>query len=202
MSSDQKLSPSTPIDGLAVRDGHFLLESGLHTATWIDLDTLFLDPRILAPHISALAALVSTYQISAVCGPLVGGAFVAQSIALELDVRFYFAERVRSNPRDGLFQAEYRLPNSQRERAAVERFAVIDDVIGAGSAVRATVRELNGLGATTVVVGALITLGSKAAGHLSPLGIPVVALSSKETAMWIPENCPGCRAGLPLQSVS
>jgi orotate phosphoribosyltransferase len=189
------------IDGLSIREGHFLLESGLHTATWIDLGSLFLDPQTLAPHIAALATLVSRHQVSAVCGPLLGGAFVAQALALELGVRFYYAERVYSNPRE-LFQAVYRLPGSQRARATTERFAVVDDVIGAGSSVRATVNELASLGATTAVVGALLTLGSGAERHLTKLGIPVVAPSSKEVAMWEPESCPQCQAGVPLLSVS
>ena len=191
---------ASDIEGLAVREGHFLLESGLHAATWIDLDTLFLDPQILAPQIAALAAIISGHRISAVCGPLLGGAFVAQAIAIHLGVRFYFAERVRSKPNEGLFQAVYRLPNSQRERAAAERFAVVDDVISAGSAVRATLNELSSLGATTAVVGALITLGDRAASHLTQLGIPLVTLSSQQSTTWEPELCPRCKAGIPLES--
>lgn len=191
---------STPFEALAVREGHFLLESGLHAEAWIDLDTLFLDPQKLAPQIAALAALVSKHRISAVCGPLLGGAFVAQAIAIQLGAGFYFTERVRSDPRDGLFQAVYRLPNSQRTRAMTERFAVVDDVIGAGSAVRATVSELASLGATTAVVGAFLTLGSRAGSHLTQLGIPVVALSSREIAMWEPQRCPRCQAGIPLNT--
>jgi orotate phosphoribosyltransferase len=193
---------STTIDVLPIRKGHFLIESGLHAEAWIDLDTLFLDPPSLAPQIAALAALVSEHRVSAVCGPLLGGAFVAQAIAIQLGVRFYFAEKARSNPEGGLFQAEYRLPGSQREHAASERFAVVDDVIGAGSSVRATVNELTGLGAQVALVGALLTLGSRAGTHLAQLGIPVVALGSKEIGMWEPERCPQCEAGTPLQSIS
>jgi len=190
-----------PVVGLTVREGHFLLESGLHAAGWLDLDTLFLDPKALAPQIAGLAALISRHRVTAVCGPLVGGAFVAQAIALQLGVRFYFAERVRSNPEGGLFQAQYRLPHSQRGRAATERFAVVDDVIGAGSAVRATVSELASLRASTAVVGALLTLGNKAEVHLTQRGIPVVTLGSREIAIWEPAICPRCQAGIPLQSV-
>jgi orotate phosphoribosyltransferase len=196
------VSSTTLLEGLPVREGHFLLESGLHAEAWIDLDILFLEPETLKPQVEALAGLVSKHGISAVCGPLVGGAFVAQALALQLGVRFYYTERVRSEPRAGLFQAAYRLPNSQREHAATERFAVVDDVIGAGSAVRATVNDLASLGASTMVVGALLTLGSRAQGHFARQGTPVVAPGSKEIAMWEPERCPRCQAGIPLHSVS
>lgn len=200
--SDPKLTVSSPFEGLVAREGHFLLESGLHTSTWLDLDTLFLDPKTLAPHIATLAGFISRHQVSAVCGPLLGGAFVAQAIALELGIRFYFTERLHSNPTEGLFKATYRLPDAQRKRAVSERFAVVDDVIGAGSSVRATVSDLSSLGAPTLVVGALLTLGSTAVSHMTQLGIPVVALSSKQVAMWEPRVCPQCQAGVPLQSVA
>lgn len=183
---------------MPMKAGHFLLESGLHAEAWIDLDTLFLEPRSLAPRIAALASLIAEYRISAVCGPLLGGAFVAHAMALQLGVRFYYAEKVRFESRAGLFQAEYRLPASQRAQAASERFAIVDDVIGAGSAVRATVNELSALGAQTEVVGALLTLGNRAENHLSKIGIPVVALDSNEIAMWEPDGCPQCLAGVPL----
>jgi orotate phosphoribosyltransferase len=193
--------PSTLLEALPIHEGHFLLESGLHTEAWLDLDTLFLDPQTLEPQIAALAALISKHQITAVCGPLIGGAFVAQAIAIQLGVRFYFTQRVRSNPNE-LFQAVYRLPDSQRARAATERFAVVDDVIGAGSAVRATVSELAGLGAATLVVGAFLTLGNRVGNHLTQLGVSLVSLGSREIAMWEPNACPLCQAGVPLHSVS
>jgi orotate phosphoribosyltransferase len=188
------------LNSLPIREGHFLLESGLHAEAWIDLDTLFLDPSALAPQIAALAALVAEFRISAVCGPLLGGAFVAQALATHLRVRFYYAQKTTARQPDGLFQAEYRLPASQRSCAAAERFAVVDDVIGAGSAARATVEELTSLGAETAVVGGLLTLGNRARDYLAQSGIPVVSLGSKEIAMWEPQCCPRCRAGITLES--
>jgi orotate phosphoribosyltransferase len=187
------------IDELPATTGHFLLESGLHAEAWIDLDTMFLEPTLLAPRITALASLLSGHRISAVCGPLVGGAFVAQALALQLGIRFYYVERVRPGTPGGLFQAQYRLPASQRAHAASERFAIVDDVIGAGSAVRATVNELASLGAQIAVAGALLMLGNSAGNHLAKPGVPVVTLGTKDVAMWEPDRCPHCRAGMPLQ---
>jgi orotate phosphoribosyltransferase len=189
-------------EGLPIRDGHFLLESGLHASSWIDLDTLFLDPRALAPHIASLADRLAGHQISAVCGPLLGGAFVAQAVAAQLGVRFYYAEPQDVDAREGLFQAIYRLPSSQRARAPLERFAVVDDIVRAGSSVRATVSELSGLGAKVAVVGALMTLSRSVEDFLSPFGIPLIALDSREMTMWKPDQCPRCRAGIPIEQTA
>jgi orotate phosphoribosyltransferase len=65
------------LPALPAREGHFRLESGLHTDVWITLDALFVSPLDLAPLITALAARLKAHTVSAVCGPLLGGAFLA-----------------------------------------------------------------------------------------------------------------------------
>ena len=183
---------------LDVRNGHFLLESGLHADTWIHLDALFLDPRVLVPQIESLAALLAGYRVTAVCGPLLGGAFVAQRVAERMGVRCYFAQRVATASPPGLFGARYRIPDALRARAAGERVALVDDVISAGSSVRAVHEDLAGLDASVVVVGALLVLGERAVAHFSPLGIPLVAPATRGFTAWEPAECPLCRAGIPL----
>src|ERR1700731_746907 len=79
---------------LPVRRGHFVLESGFHADLWLSLDGLFVDPKAVAPLVSELAMLIKPYGVSAVCGPLVGGAFLAQSLARHSGLRFYYTERV------------------------------------------------------------------------------------------------------------
>lgn len=80
------------LSALPAREGHFVMESGYHTNHWFSLDALFVHPRALAPLITALAGRLRPYGVSAVCGPLLGGAFVAQALATDLGVDFYFAE--------------------------------------------------------------------------------------------------------------
>jgi orotate phosphoribosyltransferase len=184
---------------ISTRRGHFVLESGLHTDTWLDLDTQFLDPAALEPQLDALTGELRRYEVSAVCGPLVGGALVAQAISARLGVRFYYTERVSEPAGSGLFNAIYRLPAGLRLPASHERFAVVDDAISAGSATRATVAELSGLGARTVVVGALLLLGDRGARHFAELSIPVVAAARDELSLWDPNHCPLCQAGVAVE---
>jgi orotate phosphoribosyltransferase len=182
-----------------IQRGHFVLESGLHTDAWLELDALFVDPAILVPHLDALADQLRPYAITAVCGPLVGGALVAQSIAARLNVHFYFTERCLERSRSQLFSAAYRLPATIRPRASRERFAIVDDAISAGSSTRATMAELNTLGAQTVVVGALLLLGDRGERYFTDRAIPVVASAREELALWEPHCCPLCQAGLAAE---
>ena len=69
------------LDALPARRGHFALESGYHTDLWLTLDALFVDPVAIAPLVAALAGRLRAHAPTAVCGPLLGGAFLAQAIA-------------------------------------------------------------------------------------------------------------------------
>jgi orotate phosphoribosyltransferase len=186
------------IIGINGRNGHFLLESGYHADSWFELDALFIDPAAMAPQVDALAALIRPHDLSAICGPLLGGAFLAQAVAAAMGVRFYYCEKAESDSSSALYGARYRLPAGLRAHASKEQFAVVDDVISAGSSVRAVVAELNGAGATTVVVGSLLVLGTKATDYFASVDVPVVTLQTVPFQTWLPAECPLCGDGVPL----
>ena len=185
---------------LPERRGHFRLESGLHTDCWLTLDALFVDPRGIAAGIEALADRLRRHRVTAVCGPLLGGAFLAQALALRLDLRFFYSEQPGGSAPDGLYRARYRLPPAQARLARSERFALVDDAISAGSSVRATAGALADTGATVVVVGTLLLLGDVAARHFEAAGITIEALQRRELALWTPGECPLCARALPLET--
>src|SRR5216684_6411890 len=88
------------VDG---RRGHFRLESGHHSALWLDLDPLFAAPLRIEPLVSVLTNALRPYEVTGVCGPLLGGAFLAQLVAQALGVQFSFTERVTTSPGSGLY---------------------------------------------------------------------------------------------------
>ena len=185
---------------LPARRGHFLLESGYHTDFWLTLDALFLVPQGIAPLITELAKRLKPYDISAICGPLVGGAFLASALAAELGVHFYFTQPTPGTGTTGLFTAEYRLSPELERLAEGERVAVVDDVISAGSSVRATITALEAARASTVVVGALLVLGSAGLDHFSSNAMPVEALDYRTFSLWEPASCPLCKDGALLEN--
>ena len=184
---------------LPARAGHLLLDSGHHGDVWLDLDALFLRPARLQPFVAALTARLAPHGVEAVCGPLVGGAFVAQAVAAELNVEFYFAERIASSTGGEAEAVSYRLPDSLRPRVRGRRVAVVDDAINAGSAVRATVADLTAFGARTVAVGAVVVLGDAASALAGNLGVPLEYSCQMRGRWWVPVNCPLCAAGVPLE---
>jgi orotate phosphoribosyltransferase len=184
---------------LPARRGHFLLESGYHTDLWFTLDAVFVDPRKIAPLVAALADKLRPHGVSAVCGPLLGGAFLAQALASSLGAGFYYTEPGPASSDPGLFKAAYRLPSELGRRVRGERVAVVDDVISAGSSTRATIAALTAAGASTLVVGAFLFLGDTGVAHFANQGVPVENLGHRAFNLWKPADCPLCSAGPPLE---
>jgi orotate phosphoribosyltransferase len=182
------------------RRGHFRLESGHHSALWLDLDALFVDPQAIAPFVGALVAQLRDHAVDVVCGPLLGGAFLAQLVARSLAAEFCFTERAAVKA-DGLFGTRYELPPAHRPRLRGRRVALVDDVMSAGSALRGTHAALLAAGAIPVVAGAILVLGELGAGYFAQQHLPLAAVLREDYELWTPAVCPMCMARQPVEDV-
>ena len=153
----------------------------------------------MRPFVTELAGRVATHDVEIVCGPLNGGAFLAELIASKLGLEFAFAERVVTD-RVGLFSVDYRIAPALREALRGKRVAIVDDAISAGSAVRGTLADTRVCGALPIVLGALIAFGSGARQIAADEGIPFESLVRLPNPIWVPTECPMCALGARLQS--
>jgi orotate phosphoribosyltransferase len=186
---------------LSAREGHFKLESGHHNNFWLDLDLLFLRPRAVHRFAVELANRLAKHKPDAICGPLVGGALIAEMIAAELDVEFCYTERFVPAQRDAMYSMEYRLPAGLRGPLHGKAVAIVDDVISAGSAVRGTLAELQTYGARPVAIGALLVLGNLAANFFAERNLPLEYIAGQPSSLWLPSECPLCAAQVPLEDM-
>jgi orotate phosphoribosyltransferase len=192
------------LDLLDGRRGHFLFESGHHGELWLNLDALFLRPATLGPIVGELGRRIlrATPRIDALCGPLVGGALIAQMIAESHGVELYFTEpKAGEADAEGLYPVRYRVPDAVRGTLAGKTVAVVDDAVNAGSATRATVAELRDAGADVVAIGALIVFGNRAADYARRERFVLEHVAQLENHIWAPGECPLCRAGEALEDV-
>jgi orotate phosphoribosyltransferase len=189
---------------VTARKGHFRLESGYHSGLWLDLDPLFVVPGRIRPFVEALAERLARHNIEAVCGPLAGGAFLAQAVASLLDVEFYYAERYAPSEaavRAGLFPVAYRIPAGVGGMVHGKAVAVVDDAISAGSAVRGTLSSLESHAAKPVAVGALLVLGAQAESFCREQGLVLEYITHLPYEVWLPAECPLCVSGMPLEDM-
>lgn len=189
---------STFLELARARKGHFQMESGLHCSLWFDLEAAFVNQAALDPFVTQLAQSLRRHDIEAVCGPLIGGALVAQLIARLLGADFYFT--APASPAGGpTSSARYQLPASTADGVLGKRVALVDDVMSAGSSLRATLTALEMNGAIPVVVGALYVLGTTGLNFFTERGLRVETTGRAAFDAWRPAECPLCAANAPLE---
>jgi orotate phosphoribosyltransferase/ribosomal protein S18 acetylase RimI-like enzyme len=196
--SGEPQPPGGVLDLLPARRGHFRLESGHHGELWLDVERLFLRPVAVRPWAERLADALTAHEVEVVCGPLSEGAFVGLTVASRLNVAFTYSEKRDDRPGTGLFPARYRLPRALRNEVRGRRVALVNDIINAGSAVRGTLEDLRACGARPVAIGALAVLGARAGLLAADAGIPLETLATLPNEIWLPSECPLCRAHIPL----
>lgn len=167
----------------ALRHGHFLLSSGLHSGAYVQC-ALFLQRPDRAR--SAGAAIARRLEeagvtIDSVLSPALGGVVIGHEVAAALDVPFRFAER------EG---AALALRRGFGLRPG-ERVAVVEDVVTTGKSTRETADLARGQGANVVAIGSIIDRS----GGEHDFEVPYAALLTLDLPTWSAAECPLCRDG-------
>src|SRR5690606_6877160 len=111
---------------------------------------------------------------------------VAYEMARQLGARAVFAER-----QDGrlTLRRGFRIQPG-------ERCLVVEDVVTTGGSVREVLEVARQAGADVVGVA---VLADRSGGRALDLGVRVEYLLSLDAPAWDPDDCPLCRAGVPLE---
>ncbi|MGC1188776.1 MAG: orotate phosphoribosyltransferase, partial [Candidatus Acidiferrales bacterium] len=173
----------------AIRQGHFVLSSGLHSATYVQC-ALVLQYPLLAERLGReLASRLDGLNIECVSSPAIGGIVLGQEVARGLaspaggqPVRAIFAER------DSAGILTLRRGFSV---APGERVAVIEDVWTTGGSTLETIHVIEEAGGRVVAVGALI---DRSAGEIE-FPVPARALLDLRINSFAADDCPMCLAG-------
>ncbi|MBA4494215.1 orotate phosphoribosyltransferase [Paenactinomyces guangxiensis] len=166
-----------------LKEGHFLLTSGRHSAQYMQCAQLLQYPGDAEAAGQALAALFRDEQVDVVVGPALGGVIIAHEVARALGVRCLFAER-----KEGKMEL--------RRGFAVqpgERVLVIEDVVTTGGSVQEVVNLLEAKGAKIAGIGSIVDRS----GGKTPFQYPYRALTAIEIQSYTSEDCPLCKEGLP-----
>ena len=178
---------------VAAERGHFRYESGHHGDLWLDLDRLLVDAARTRDLSAALAKRVAVCRANVVCGPLTGGAFIAQIVAAALGAGFVFADRIVAED-----AVDYRIPDGLRGVLRGRRVLLVDDAVNAGSALLATWQDVLACGAQAAGSACLLALGDAPTRIAAATGAPLHHLLALERALWSPGTCPLCAGGTPF----
>ena len=165
----------------ALRRGHFLLSSGLHSEAYVQCALLLEDPVRARKVGHDLADLLRSYHPDSVLSPALGGVIVGHEVAAALGVPFRFTERKGE---------EMGLRRGFTLRQG-ERVVVIEDVVTTGRSTLETAALATARGARVVAIGAII---DRTAGR-DPFDVPFKSLLELDLPSYGPNECPACRTG-------
>lgn len=176
------------IDVGAIKEGHFLLASGRHSARYVEKFDLLRNPAAASRICEGFANRFRDQRIDLVAGPTTGGIILAFEVGRQLNVAAAYAERIGSGSDERVFKRGTAFVSGQR-------VLVVDDVLTTGGSVRETLAALAEEPVEVVGIGVLVDRSGGAVGFGS---IPLYALATLDVETWNPDECPLCATGIPL----
>jgi orotate phosphoribosyltransferase len=173
-----------------IRQGHFLVRSGHHTAEFWEKFALFQQPALASDVLSRLAARLRNLESTHVAGPSQGGLIACFELARLLGLPAIFLEKTR-RPERFIIQRGTRL-------GITDKVIVVDDLVSSGETLGAVIEVIRASGAKVVAAAAIIDRRNTIVNPLS-IEFPVESLLALDgPPTWDAEVCPLCAAGIPL----
>jgi orotate phosphoribosyltransferase len=177
------------LDGVgAIRRGHAILRSGLHSDFYIEKYRLFQRPQVACSLAAALAASFADQDIDVVLSPTLGAILIGFMAALVLNAKFVFSERIGAQ--------------MQLRRGFTilrgERVLIVEDVVTSGS----SLWDVLGLVSPGELVGAGCLIYRPSGQQVAledrlPHG-GLTSLARLEAQTWDSAECPTCSIAKPI----
>ncbi|MFH0846854.1 MAG: orotate phosphoribosyltransferase [Chloroflexota bacterium] len=170
----------------AIFKGHYLLTSGLHSPVYWEKFRVLQSPV----YTETLCRLITEHYrgagVQVVAGPTTGGIILAYEVARELGVRGIFAEREGETER-AFRRGFYINPG--------EKVLIVDDILTTGGSIRQVISAVQELGGNIIGLAVLVDRSEKPVDFGN---IPFFACLRSRTEVYKPEECPQCKAKIPL----
>ncbi len=185
MTSDDVLNEFR--DAGALREGHFVLSSGLHSPVFLQKNLVFMDARRCERLCKALAAKITATvgHVDVAISPAVGGIIPGYETARHLGVRSLYVER------EG---GEFKL----RRGFAVEpgeRVVMVEDIVTTGLSSRECIAAIRQAGGDVVAAACIVDRS----GGRADVGVPLVALATLDAPAYAADQLPPELAALPVE---
>jgi len=168
-----------------LREGHFLLTSGLHSPVYWEKFRILQYPQYTGVLCGMIADRFRGEAPSVVVGPTTGGIILAFETARQLGVRGIFAEK------DG----NVRVLRRDFAIAPGEKVLVVDDVLTTGKSVQETLDAVRAVGGNVIGVGVLVDRSES----LPSFGTELYSCLRSPAVAYPADACPLCAAGVALK---
>jgi len=171
----------------ALREGHFVLSSGLHSPVFLQKNLVFQYPDRTARLCKALADQITAKvgRVDLCVSPAVGGIIPGYETARQLGVPSMYVER------EG---GEFRL----RRAFAIPpgaRIAMVEDIVTTGLSSRECVAAIQAMGGDVVCAACIVDRS----GGRAEIGVPLVALATLDVPAYPADALPPELAAIPIE---
>jgi orotate phosphoribosyltransferase len=168
----------------AIKEGHFLLASGLHSPVYWEKFRILQHPHLTEKLCHLIAQHFKGQKIDVVAGPTTGGIILAFETARQLGLRSIFAEK----------EGDVRVFRRDFEIAPGEHVLIVDDILTTGNSLKETINAVDKLGGIITGIGVLVDRSEKS------LDFDQLFFSCHRapTTVYSPQECPLCAAHIPL----
>ena len=171
----------------ALREGHFVLSSGLHSGTFLQKNLVFQYPERTARLCKALAAKIkeAVGEVDLCISPAVGGIIPGYETARQLGVPSMYVER------EG---GEFKLRRGFSVEPG-EKIVMVEDIVTTGLSSRECIAAIQKAGGEVVAAACIV---DRSGGRADP-GAPFVALARLDVPAYPADQLPPELAAIPVE---
>jgi orotate phosphoribosyltransferase len=171
----------------ALREGHFILSSGLHSPVFLQKNLVFMHPDRTERLCSALAARIRAQAgaVDVVVSPAVGGIIPGYETARHLKVPSLYVER-----EGGAFKLRRGFA-----LAPGARVAMVEDIVTTGLSSRECIEAIRAAGGEVACAACIVDRS----GGRADVGAPLVALATLDVPAYPADALPPELAAIPTE---
>lgn len=171
----------------ALREGHFILSSGLHSPMFLQKNLVFMNAERCERLCKALAEKITAAvgAVDVAISPAVGGIIPGYETARHLKVPSLYVER-----EGGVFKL--------RRGFHIEpgaRVVMVEDIVTTGLSSRECIAAIRDAGGDVVAAACIVDRS----GGKADVGVPLIALASLEVPAYPADQLPPELAAIPVQ---
>lgn len=171
----------------ALRTGHFVLSSGLHSPMFLQKNLVFMDTERCERLCKALAEkiIAAVGQVDVAISPAVGGIIPGYETARHLKVPSMYVER------EG---GEFKLRRGFHVEPGA-RVVMVEDIVTTGLSSRECIAAIQKAGGNVVAAACIVDRS----GGKADVGVPLIALASLEVPAYPADSLPPELAAIPVE---
>lgn len=183
--------------GALLTNDHFVGTSGLHFDTYINKDALYMHTEEVSKIGQLFAEKYINQNIEVVVGPAIGGIILSQWTARCLTKTI--GKEVLSVYTEKAIDGNQIFMRGYDDIVKNKRVLIVEDLTTTGGSIVKVINAVKQAGGEIVGVCVMVNKNQNNV-NCESIGIPFQSLAEYKVEIYTAENCPLCKAGIPINA--